>query len=83
MSGKKKKDPKEKLSKDIISLRDKLLAKAAEKDKESIHMACKGMYKCDKLADENCLKGIMGKLEKLSGDKPSDKKEKKPAKKAK
>lgn len=56
-----KKGPKTKLAQDIIALRDKLIADGL--DSEKVHMACKGMYKCDKLADEKCLKDIMAKLE--------------------
>lgn len=60
-SPRKKKGPSTEKAKSIISLRDSLIADG--KDPEKVGMACKGMYKCDKEADEACLDGIMKKLE--------------------
>ncbi len=60
--GKKKKGPSSDLAKKIVELRDSIIAKD-EKNREAAGMACKGMYKCDKLADDKCLNGILKKLE--------------------
>ena len=51
------------MAKEIIALRDSLIAKG--KDPEKVGLACKGMYKCDKLADKDCLTKILGNLKKL------------------
>jgi hypothetical protein len=58
--GRKKKGPTTETAKAIIVLRDKLIADG--NDSEAVGAACKGMYKCDKLADKKCLDGIMEKL---------------------
>ncbi len=56
-----KKGPSTDKAKKIIELRDKLIAEG--KDAEKVGLACKGMYKCDKLADDKCLDGILAKLD--------------------
>jgi hypothetical protein len=58
--GRKKKGPSTVAAKAIIVLRDELIA--AGNDSEAVGAACKGMYKCDKLADKKCLDDIMEKL---------------------
>lgn len=60
MPPKKKKGPSSDKAKKIIELRDALIAEG--KDAETVGLACKGMYKCDKLADDKCLDGILAKL---------------------
>jgi hypothetical protein len=62
--GKESKDP---MVKKILKLRDSLLE--SYDNKEDVHEACKGMYKCSKLADKECLEGILAKLEALKGKK--------------
>lgn len=59
----KKKGPSTDKAKQIIELRDSLLAKGL--DAEKVGMACKGMYKCDKLADDKCLDKILANLSKI------------------
>jgi len=62
----KKKGPSTDKAKQIITLRDSLLAKASTDDEKlNIGMACQGMYKCDKAVDDQCLDGILAKLNKL------------------
>jgi hypothetical protein len=60
-SKKAKKGPSTDKAKAIIKLRDELIAEG--KDPEVVGLACKGMYKCDKTVDENCLDGIKKKLD--------------------
>ena len=55
-----KKGPKEEKSKQILALRDELIAQG--KDAERVGQACMGMYRCDKQKDDKCLDGIMEKL---------------------
>jgi hypothetical protein len=57
---KKKKPPTQDLSKEILALRDKLIADGHES--KEVHEACQGLYKCDKTVDQKCLDGIMKKL---------------------
>jgi hypothetical protein len=59
-SKRKKKGPSNPKAVQIIELRDSLIAQGM--DAEKVGMACKGMYRCDKLADEACLDGILEKL---------------------
>lgn len=63
MPPKKKKGPSSDKAKKIIELRDALIAKGL--DVEKVGLACKGMYRCDKLADDKCLDGILAKLSKI------------------
>jgi hypothetical protein len=58
---KSKKGPSSDKAKKILALRDQLIAKGL--DAEKVGLACKGMYRCDKLADDKCLSGILAKLE--------------------
>lgn len=58
---KEKRGPKQEEAKAIIALRDKLIEEG--KDAEKVGLACKGMYKCDKLADKKCLDKIMSNLQ--------------------
>ena len=60
MPSKKKKGPSSEKAKKIIELRDKLIAEG--KNAETVGLACKGMYKCDKTVDVKCLDGILAKL---------------------
>ena len=55
-----KKGPNEEKSKQILALRDELIAQG--KDAERVGQACMGMYRCDKQKDDKCLDGIMEKL---------------------
>lgn len=59
----KKKESNDPLVKEIISLRDSF-GKSPE-EKEAAGMACKGMYKCSKLADRPCLDRIINSLKQL------------------
>lgn len=59
----KKKESKDPLVKKIINLRDAL--NSTPEEKEAANVACKGMYKCSKLADSSCLEAIISKLEKM------------------
>jgi len=61
MPPKKKKGPSTQKANKIVALRDELIAQG--KDAEKVGLACKGMYKCDKLADDKCLDGILAKLD--------------------
>lgn len=51
----------------ILALRDKLIKEGH--DAEKVGMACKGMYKCSKLADASCLDKIHKALEAMKGKK--------------
>lgn len=72
LGGKNKKESNDPMVKKIIAMRDSLLK--THEDKEAVGMACKGMYKCSKLADQKCLDGIMKKLETLAAGKSASKK---------
>ncbi len=59
---------------EIFAIRDKLLSEATtEEAKETIHMACKGIFKCPKSATAaektKCFTNIRKKLDALSGKK--------------
>ena len=60
MTQKKKKGPSSDKAKKIIDTRDTLIAKGL--NAETVGKACKGMYRCDKLADDKCLDDILAKL---------------------
>lgn len=63
MSARKKKGPSSAKAKAIIALRDELIKSGMSA--EVVGPECKGMYRCDKLADDKCLDGILAKLKKL------------------
>lgn len=53
---------------ELIARRDKLLAAAdTEEKKLDVHMLMKGMYKCAKEEDADCLKKISDNLTKVGG----------------
>lgn len=53
---------------ELIARRDKLLAAAdTEEKKLDVHMLMKGMYKCAKEEDADCLKKISENLTKVGG----------------
>jgi hypothetical protein len=59
---------------EIFAIRDSLIEKASdEKEKESIHLACKGIFKCPKSATaaekKKCFDSIKKKLDALGGKK--------------
>lgn len=60
MPSKKKKGPKSEKAQEIVKLRDSLISKGI--DAEKVGLACKGMFKCDKLADAACLDKILSNL---------------------
>jgi hypothetical protein len=68
----KKKESKDQKVIEILALRDDLKKDAAIA--EAADMACKGMYKCSKLADDACLARIKKDLLALKNEKPAKKK---------
>lgn len=63
MPPQKKKGPTSLKAKKIVELRDSLIAKGL--DPEKVGLACKGMFRCDKLVDDKCLDEILAKLNKI------------------
>lgn len=68
----KKKESKDQKVIEILAIRDELKKDASLA--EPADMACKGMYKCSKLADDACLARIKKDLLALKGEKPAKKK---------
>lgn len=60
------KESKDPMVNKILALRDSLLL--THENKEEVGLACKGMYRCSKLADAKCLDGILKKLESMKNN---------------